>query len=950
MDSPTLLLIGATNTERDQVEGALRRAGMPATIERRSEPETGSRLEPAPAAAIICGVDPEGTLRSLSAAGNSAPVVVLERSVDAARRNRLRRRGVRAIVGPGRVASLARVLNRELGKGRDAARPGTVGEAVSPYTTLQARQLLDAAFEAIQDVILVWELRSGRIVTCNEAVRSVFGYEPEELVGGTTKKLFPDREAFDDFNEFLSESLERWGRFSADFEFVRRDGRGFEAAVQIASLPPGLGMDACVVGTIRDTSQVRQAERAVSETMEHLKGTLDSLQDAVITADPATRTILTCNPAVEAIFGYSPRELIGHGTEAFFPDRDTYEAVGREYAQALEERGVYRRELTIPHKDGYPINVEVTISALSASLGWREGIVASFRNVTEQKRAEERARLAESVLRNTVEGVMITDVNRRIIAVNPAFERLTGYTAAEIMGRKPDILRSGQHDQAFYDRIQTDVDTKGFWQGEMWHRRKGGQVFPSMASSSAIRDEHGKVTHYAGVFTDISHHKHVQERLEYLVRYDPLTGLPNRATFEYLIGQVIKRTPLNRSRAAVLFLDIDHFKTVNETLGHGAGDQLLRDMSERLRRSLRPGDELARLGGDEFGIILRELNDPRDAASVARHLMDQLDEPFQLEGREIYASASIGVSILPDDGSDTRTLMKNADSALFRAKEHGRNSYEFFSKEMNIKAFETLVIVNSLRQGLERDEFELHYQPRIDARSGVITGVEALIRWNHPDLGLTMPNQFISLAEQTGLIGSLGNWVMKTAFSRMKEWQSQGLRLPTVSLNLSTREFAAPELARNLSDMLEDSGLDSSLVELEITESMLMSDPGRVESTLRELKTNNVRVVIDDFGTGYSSLNYLKHFPISGLKIDQSFVRGIPGDPDDLAITRAIIAMAQSLNLRLIAEGVETEEQAAFLREHGCHELQGFLFSPPVTVDAFTELLRRNPTHMRASD
>ena len=413
MESPRLLLIGATRTEREQLEGALRRAGVAASIERERKPVPGSRLEPAPDAAIICGVDPEGTLRSLSAAGNTVPVVVLERTVDAARRDRLRRRGVRAIVRPGHWDSLARALGRELGMGggRGPSSPGAA-EAVAPYATLHARQLLDAAFEAIQDVILVWDPRDGRIVTCNEAVRPVLGYAPAELIGATTEKLFPDREAFDDFNEYLSESLDRWGRFSTEFEFVRRDGQTLEAAVQIAALPPGMGMDACVVGTIRDTSQVRQAERAVSETMEHLKGTLDSLQDGVITADPETRTILTCNPAMEAIFGYSSRELIGSPTEVFFPDRETYEAVGREYAEALERGDVYRRELTIPHKDGHRINVEVTISTLSASLGWREGIVASFRDVTEQKEAEERAHLAESVLQNTVEGVMITDLER----------------------------------------------------------------------------------------------------------------------------------------------------------------------------------------------------------------------------------------------------------------------------------------------------------------------------------------------------------------------------------------------------------------------------------------------------------------------------------------------------------------------------------------------------------
>lgn len=935
MESPRLLLVNNSAAEQEAIATALRAAGM-APWFLSATPSEWSALSGGtpPDAAIVCGAAPERTIEALAGTIGGSPIVVLSRSSAPSRGSRLTDLGATAVLDARDLESLPALLRREI----PLPAPPHAGTAASDWTG----RLLESALAATQDLVIVCDATERRVITCNPAVRSMLGYAPEELIGDTAESLFPDREAFEEFSEFLGESLERWGRCDTILQMVRRDGTPIDVSLQVTALPTGLGLDGWIVATIRDISQARDAERAVSETREHLESTLDSLQDAVITVDPESRTILTCNPAVETMFGFKRRELIGSPTETFFPDQATYKQLGADYAQALDRGEVYRRKLTLPHKDGGSVSVELTISALSETLGWRHGIVASFRDVTQQERAEERARLAESVVQNTVEGVMITDLDRKIVDVNPAFEQLTGYTASEIIGSKPDILRSGRHDAAFYKRIRNDLDRKGFWQGEIWHRRKDGTIFPSMASSSVLRDDEGNITHYSGIFTDISHNKHVQERLEYLTRFDTLTGLPNRASFEELIEEAVQRSAAGSPMAAVFFLDVDHFKTINETLGHSAGDQLLRDVAERLSGPLKPSDELARLGGDEFGIITRGLSDPRDASALSKRLLEQFQEPFRLEGRDIYVSASIGITLVPEDGLDARTLMKNADSALFRAKEQGRNHFEFFSREMNVQAFQTLVMVNSLREGLEKNQFELHYQPRVAASDGRIVGAEALLRWNHPDLGLTMPNQFISLAEQTGLISALGDWVMRSALATLNDWRASDFPPVQVSVNVSAREFAAPELAATLKERLEAHEIDSSLIELEITESMLMSDPRLVESTLRQLQANGVSVVIDDFGTGYSSLSYLKHFPISGLKIDQSFIRGIPDDPDDTAITRAIIAMAHSLNLRLIAEGVETREQAEFLQQHGCQELQGFLFSPPVTVASFREILAGN--------
>jgi diguanylate cyclase (GGDEF)-like protein/PAS domain S-box-containing protein len=641
MESPRLLLVNSTSAERERIEHALRKADMaPWVLTLRAAESQAAGNGHRPEAAIVCGSSPERAVTTITEAYGDMPILVLARSDNKAERSRLAESGVATVLSPREIDSLPDHLRRALSPVAD-----TNASAATSWT----KSLLDAAVAASQDLIIVCDAAEQRLITCNPAVQAMLGYTQAELIGDTIESLFPDREAFEEFSAFLGESLQRWGRCDTALQLVHRDGDIVDVSMHVTALPPGLGLDDWIIGTIKDISGLRDAERAVSETREHLESTLDSLQDGVITVDPESRTILTCNPAIETIFGYAPRELIGSPTEKFFPDKATYEQVGEDYARALESQSAYRRELTMPHKDGHSVNVEMTISALSETLGWRQGIVVSFRDVTRQKKAEKRARLAESVLKNTVEAVMITDLDHRIVDVNPAFERLTGYTAAEVIGNPPDILRSGRHDSAFYRRIREELEHRGSWQGEIWHRRKDGTIFPSMASTSVLRDEAGNITHHCGIFTDISHHKHVQERLEYLTRFDTLTGLPNRASFEELIEEAVQRSAAGQYPTAVFFLDIDHFKTVNETLGHSAGDQLLREAAERLSQPLKPSDELARLGGDEFGIIARGLSNPRDATALAKQLLDQFQEPFSLEGRDIYASVSIGISLVPED-------------------------------------------------------------------------------------------------------------------------------------------------------------------------------------------------------------------------------------------------------------------------------------------------------------
>jgi len=433
--------------------------------------------------------------------------------------------------------------------------------------------------------------------------------------------------------------------------------------------------------------------------------------------------------------------------------------------------------------------------------------------------------------------------------------------------------------------------------------------------------------------------KEAESHLTFFANHDTLTGLPNRAMFNQRLTQALARAQRLTTMAAVLFVDLDRFKVINDTLGHDAGDQLLKQLAERLRECLREGDTIGRQGGDEFVVLIEDVADPTQVASVGQKILDTVARPYVISGQEFHVTASIGISIYPEDGHDQQTLLKNADIAMYRAKEQGKNNHQFYSAQLNLHSFERLAFETSLRRAVERGEFLLHYQPKVDMRSGLITGVEALIRWQHPELGLVQPGQFIAMAEETGLIAPIGEWVLRTACAEAQGWVVKGMPPVSVAVNLSARQFARDELATAIMRVLRETRLDPRLLELEITESTVMHNPERAVEVMQQLKRLGVRVAIDDFGTGYSSLSYLKRFPLSSVKIDRSFVLDLPGDKDDAAITQAVIAMAHSLRLRVVAEGVETAEQYRFLEEHQCDEMQGHYFSKPVDAPTIARLL-----------
>ena len=550
-----------------------------------------------------------------------------------------------------------------------------------------------------------------------------------------------------------------------------------------------------------------------------------------------------------------------------------------------------------------------------------------------------RARLAAQVFHNATEGILITDPNGRIVAINPAFSQITGYAAELVVGKISRMFHKTGPVREVNREMLTELATQGRWQGEMLDRRKSGEVYPAWLSISAVRDDHGAIANYVGVFSDYSSRKEAEQRLFFLANHDALTALHNRVAMGEALMQAVARAGEEDRRLALLFIDLDRFKGINDTLGHDVGDELLKVIAQRLRGCLKETQLIARLGGDEFTILIDNVKDADEAAHVAERVLGELSRAVVIKGQELFVTCSIGISLYPGDGATPAQLLKNADVAMYRAKELGKNNFQFFSPDMNARAFEHLVLENSLRHALDRRELVLHFQPQIDLASGELSGVECLIRWDHPELGLIPPSSFIPLAEENGLIVPIGEWVLQEGCRMMRLWQVAGFSIPRIAINLSARQFQREQLAGHVRNALESSGIAPDVLELEITESMIMQNPHKAVSVLQELKRMGVQLAIDDFGTGYSSLSNLKHFPLDTLKIDRSFTIGLPDDTDSAAITEAIVAMARKLRLKVVAEGVETIEQMLFMRRAGCHAVQGYLYAPAMDADALLRYL-----------
>jgi diguanylate cyclase (GGDEF)-like protein/PAS domain S-box-containing protein len=569
-----------------------------------------------------------------------------------------------------------------------------------------------------------------------------------------------------------------------------------------------------------------------------------------------------------------------------------------------------------------------------------QATVKAARDAALARRAQVDLQLAATVFHASGEGIIITDAARRIVLVNPFFERITGYAASEVIGRDPRLLRSDAHDAAYFAAMWEAIGKNGFWQGELNSRRKDGTTFASMMTISVVRNPAGELTHYVGLFSDLTARKELDERLRRLTWYDALTGLPNRTLLNDRLDQALGNARRYGRSVAVLVTDLARFRTINDTLGHEAGNAILIEIAHRLNTLGRPGDTMARIGADEFAVVLANLDKDADVIALANQLIETITVPIEVAGQRLSVSVNIGIGLYPKDGERPEDLMKAADIALERARGAGLDTFRFFTTEMDLDAERRLRLESDLHGAIERGELELHYQPQVNLVNGRICGCEALLRWQHPEFGPISPAEFIPLAEEVRLIQRLGSWVLETACRQKKAWRDAGLHTQLISVNISARQFHQAGFVESVANALAVSGLPASALELELTERAFIADNGAAAHTLARLKSLGVQLALDDFGTGYSSISHLSGFPFDKLKIDRSFVHGITENPVNAAIATATIAMGRGLDLVVLAEGVETESQMQFLRTKGCEAMQGWLFSKALPAGQFTDLLR----------
>jgi len=654
--------------------------------------------------------------------------------------------------------------------------------------------------------------------------------------------------------------------------------------------------------------------------------------EAIITVDNQLR-ITSWNQAAEKMFGYRFEEVQGNTLEFL----------------ELEEIQPYRGVATTQEsysccqtRHGNPIYVLQTCSPFLDEEGQQIGKILMLHDVTKQRQDHEQLLLWSLVYRHSGEAIVISDAHNHILSVNDSFTRITGYSAEEAIGQNPNLLASGRHTEEFYQKMWQTLQDEGHWKGEIWNKRKDGTIYPEWITITTLRDDAGKPSNYIAIFSDASSYKEKEARIHFLAHHDALTGLPNRTLLQDRLEQAVSKAQRDGDKIAILFIDLDRFKVINDTLGHHFGDLLLKEVAQRLNASVRDSDTVCRQGGDEFIIVLPEVKSMSDVAHVAQKILEKVSGEFLLEGERLKVTPSIGISVYPDDGERIDVLIKNADTAMYHAKESGRANFQFFTERLNTLLTERMELERDLASALNNGELELYFQPQVDLHSGKLLGAESLLRWQHPTRGFVSPDVFIPIAEEAGLINRIGLWVVEEMLRKAEAWkfdrQFNGL---IFSANVSAKQLDEPGFVEAVEELFRRYNYPPECIELEVTETAVMEDIHRSITTLSELKELGLHLAIDDFGTGYSSLNYLKRLPIDRLKIDRSFISDIPEDKNDETITRAIINLAKTLNLGVIAEGVETEEQADFLRQAECHEAQGYLYSQPLSVAQFVEFVRQ---------
>lgn len=794
-------------------------------------------------------------------------------------------------------------------------------------------------FDEATDAIAVADAASGEILDVNRAMEQLSGWSRSELIGKSQKMLHPSEPGAVS-GSFVQHRSSREGQV-IETQLVTRDGRIRDVEIKASSLE--LNGRKALMGFFRDITERRQYEQELFKSNELLERIFANIRMLIAYMD-ADFNFIRVNHAYAEADGHDPDYFVGKNHFELFPNREN-ERIFREVVASGKPYTVYARPFVYEHNPERGVTYwDWNVQPVKDRDGRVAGLVLSLLDRTGEKKSEERLRLFGRALEASVNAIMIVDALRPefpISFVNPAFSAITGYGAEEVLGRNPRFLQGSDQEQPELENIRRALRERRNGQAVLRNYRKDGSMFWNELFVSPVWDEAGAVTHFIGVARDITRRKSYEAEMERLTNFDTLTGLPNRSLLHDRLEQAIVHAHRDAGIVAVAMVDLDGFKAVNDSLGHHVGDLMLHEVAQRLSECAREGDTVGRQGGDEFIIVMPELTKEEDAAVIAEKLLKVFSTPVRCDEHELFITASIGIAMYPRDGTDADSMLKHGDIALHRAKERERNGYQFYSPEMNRRVSECLSIGNGLHRALERDEFVLHYQPQLDLRSGEIVGVEALLRWQSSEAGgMVPPAQFIPVAEECGLIVPIGNWVLRQACLAARGWHDRGFGI-TVAVNLSARQLREPGLVETVRNALDESGLEARYLELELTESILIDQAEFVFGVLQQLRDMGVQLSLDDFGTGYSSLSYLKRFPITRLKIDQSFIRNVVDDPEDAAIVGAIISMAHNLKLRVIAEGVEAAGQRDFLRSRQCDEVQGYYFGRPVPAEEITDLLRQ---------
>ncbi|WP_190294571.1 bifunctional diguanylate cyclase/phosphodiesterase [Pseudomonas caricapapayae] len=787
-----------------------------------------------------------------------------------------------------------------------------------------------SVFAQCPDAMIIASLADGHIMDANEAFVERTGLALDDVIGKTPTEL--NLWAVPGIGPKVLQQLQTGNIHNLEIPFRRKNGETFSGLM--SAQPFEQSPTPAVLVIVRDITQLKQAQKQLQLSEEKFAKAFHASPDGLAITRQQDGMLLEVNEGFCRITGYSEQHCLEHSTFDLGIWVDLSER-SRLIEQLKRHGSVRDFKARLRNADGSIRLCELSSQPLVIT--GDDCLLTIARDITESRQMQEKLHLAATVFESTAEGVLITDTDQRINAVNRAFTEITGYSEAEAIGQTPRLLASGQHDSAFYASMWHQLAAEGHWQGEISNRRKDGELYPSWLTINAVRNKANRTTHFVAVFADISSLKHAQARLDYQAHHDPLTGLPNRTLFESRLQSALLHSEESGSLGAVLFLDLDRFKHINDSLGHPVGDLLLKGIAHRLKETLRDVDTVARLGGDEFIVLLPGLLQPSDAQSIANKLLACFNTPFEAGEHELYISPSIGSCVFPTDGNDVATLVKNADAAMYRSKAKGRNRVESYTHDLTTQASERIALEQELRRALDHNQLALAYQPKISLLTHTLVGAEALIRWSHPTFGEVPPEHFIPLAEENGMILQIGDWVLEQACRQMGEWRKTRQPFGPLSVNLAGAQLRQTNLVERIEQLLADNGLEPSCLQLEITEHFIMSQTQEALAVLHKLKTLGVQLAIDDFGTGYSSLSYLKRLPLGILKIDQSFIRGLPEDTHDAAIVRAIIALGRSMQLTVIAEGVENSEQQQFLTSEGCEQIQGYIISLPLQPDEFSE-------------